>query len=66
VDETTDAARLLGAAGGVGATIVTLAVPLTPPLAARIVAEPAVPGAVYRPLWLIDPPPVTRDQASAG
>ena len=40
------AVRLVGARGSVGATMVTLAVPITLPTEACTVAEPAVPGAV--------------------
>src|SRR5262252_989250 len=61
-DETAAAIRFVG----VGATTVTLAVPPTLPLAARTVAGPALPGAVYRPVGLTVPPPARTDQAKAG
>jgi len=50
----------------VTATIVTLAVPLTAPLAARTVADPAVAGAVYRPELLTEPVPLAIDHVNVG
>src|SRR4051812_11293316 len=64
--ETVRAVRLLGAAGAVRATTVTAAVPATPPAVARTVAEPAEPGAVYRPDAVIVPPPLGTDQVNDG
>src|SRR4051794_15596131 len=66
VDETAEAVRFVGAAGGAGATTVMVAVPTALPLAAVIVADPALPGAVYRPVWLTVPPPAMTDQTKTG
>ena len=51
---------------GGGAVMVTAAVPVTPPLRAATVAEPAEAGAVYRPPVLMPPPPAATDQATPG
>ncbi len=51
---------------GAALVIVTLAVPLIPPLDAWTVAVPAAPGAVYNPVPLIDPIPDVLLQANPG
>ena len=63
--ETAAAERLLGAMGA-GIVIVTADVPLIDPLVARTVADPAVPGAVYKPEELIVPPPEITDHVIPG
>jgi hypothetical protein len=51
---------------GAALAMVTIAVWCTEPLETITSAKPGVPGDVYRPELLIDPPPELIDQLSAG